>query len=695
MDRVLGLANGLAPFLVLMLSTSLLLSSCVSTAPTTGPSVTTTTTTTTTTITTTGTSTASSAATSNPGQPTSSPTSIESTKSALPVVNFPYPGPYQTVMMDGVEMRQGRFPIGKQGGSLVRSIVGSDVKTFNWWAAADTLSGELASLMFGATVGIDPFNGEVIPDMAESFKVDPDGVTYYTKLRKGLKWSDGKPITADDVAFTWNSIIAGGYGNSSSRDVRMVGGKFPTVTVVDEVTNKYVTPKPFAPFLRLLGVAIAPKHVIEPILKRKDGRQAFQAYLSPSTPSSSFVTSGPFVVKRYVPAQRVEFVPTKNFYEVNKDKQKLPYLESLIYLIVPDVNANLLKFKAKEIDNTVVRARDVAQLMTQQEKLNFKLYNVGPSVGTTFIMFNMNQRKNPKSNKPYVDPMKSVWFNDTNFRQAVNHVLNRDQMVANYFKGIGAPLFTAEPIASPYHNNNLSPFKQDYDYARGLLTKSGFKTGSTGELLDKNGKRVEFNLTTSSGGTFYETIGNMIVADLKRLGIKVNFQEIDGNVLLDKIESSLDWECVLMSLSPGDPLEPNDGANVYKSSGRMHLFDQRLQDDSGNIVVTDARPWEKRLDELFDTGATTLDKQKRHQIYDEYQKIIYDEAPFIYLVSPMTIIGNRNTIQNYQPTPLSQNGNGFHNLEEIWKGDTGGATETSGAASQTGGDSTQTGAPAQ
>ena len=137
-------------------------------------------------------------------------------------------------------MRLGRFPTGRFGGNLVRSIQGSDPDTFNFWTATDTDSRNIATLMFSSLINIDTFSGEMIPELAESFHLEPDGVTYYTKLRKGLKWSDGEPITAQDVAFTWNTLIAGGYGNSSWRDISTIDGKMPTVTVVDDLTNRYV-----------------------------------------------------------------------------------------------------------------------------------------------------------------------------------------------------------------------------------------------------------------------------------------------------------------------------------------------------------------------------------------------------------------------------------------------------------------------
>src|SRR5262249_45201100 len=90
---------------------------------------------------------------------------------ALPVVNPPYPGPYETKEINGVEYRQGRYPDGKFGGTLVRSIVAADPKTFNPWTAKDTTSGALSGLMFSGLVAVDPFTGDVIPDMVSKFTV--------------------------------------------------------------------------------------------------------------------------------------------------------------------------------------------------------------------------------------------------------------------------------------------------------------------------------------------------------------------------------------------------------------------------------------------------------------------------------------------------------------------------------------------
>jgi peptide/nickel transport system substrate-binding protein len=589
----------------------------------------------------------------------------------LPEFHATSPGDYTTATAGDAEMKVGRYPAGKYGGTLIRPIVGSDPKTFNYWQADDTNSRMIAGYMLGGLTTDDAYTGEVVPDLAESVIVQPDKVTYITKLKKGLKWSDGKPITSADVAYTWSTIINGGYGNSSLRDVTQIEGKSPTVTAVDDLTNKFVTPKPFVPFKRLLSIPIAPKHVFEPITNKPDGHQKFSQKWATTTDAAklaSFVTSGPFVISRFVPSQRVELVRTNNYYMLNKEGKRLPYLDKILFVFVPDPNVLLLKFRNKEIDVSTVRARDLQTLLADREKTNSQIYRLGPSLGSTFIMFNMNQRKNAKG-KPYVDPIRSKWFNDTNFRQAVNHAVNRDLIIANYFKGIAYPAFTSEPSTSLWINPNLTPFKPDKDYSANLLAKSGF-VKKAGLLYDKDGNKVEFDMVMAAGSPFYEACAQQLKQDLKNLGITVNYQALEFNSLINRMDGTKEWECAIFSLSGGDPLEPNSSSNVWRSNSRLHIFDLRFEPGKVNTVVPDARPWEREIDDIFTRGAQIFDPAERKKLYDRYQQIVYDEAPLIYLVTPTALLGARNTVGNYTPTQLSASvGDGLHNLDEIYKTD--------------------------
>jgi len=585
----------------------------------------------------------------------------------------PYPGDYKLVTLRDMdnqpeELWQGRGVIGQPGGTITASTFGSGPKTFNCWAASDAESGGIASLMYESLLDVDPWTGKFYPRLARTIDISPDKHDYTFTLRKGLKWSDGHPLTADDVVFTFGTLIARGFGNASARDILTVYGEYPSVKKIDDLTVKFHTKVPFAPFLSSLRIAIAPKHILEPITKQPMAN--FHSFWDINCDPRSIVVSGPFKLDRYVPAQRVELVRNPQYSMVDKLNHRLPYLDKFIVLIVPDQNTQLLKFYGDEIDLLdirSVRGGDTAQ-MKQKERLgNYKMYNLGPDDGTLFLMFNLNRRKNPKTGHYYIDPIKQSWFNNDYFRQAVSHAVDRKRLVNNILKGVGYELFTSESSASLYFNPNLKPYPQDLNLAAKLLEQGGFKK-SGDRLIDANGHPVEFTLYTNAGNTTRDAICVMIQDDLKKLGIKVNYQPIDFNILIDKVSESLDWEAVVMGLT-GSRLEPYDGANVWKSDGRLHMFDQRLPRLDGKITVNDARPWEREIDQCFDLSATTLDTTSRHKYFDRYQVITYEKQPFIYLFSNLDITAIRNRIGNYMPTPLgigSPPRGSLHNVEEIY-----------------------------
>ena len=565
------------------------------------------------------------------------------------------PYPIQTKTINGTDYLMSRSPAGKYGGTLVTSTIGEGPKTFNSWNSMDATSSQAADIMFDALVSTDPYTGEVYPKMAKSIKVLPDKKTYIIELRHGLKWSDGKPITADDVYFTWNTIIFGGFGNTSTRDAMYIGDELPKIEKIDKYTVKFTTPKPFSPFLRQLGVPIAPQHILEPVTKQ--GKRAFASFWSSNTKPSDFVTSGAFKLKEYVPAQRLVYERNPNYYMIDEKGQKLPYLDKYIILIVGDLNNELLKFKSKELDTVGLRGTNVSLFKEKEKFSDYKIYNLGPDTGTMYFAFNLNNRKNDKG-KFYVNPIKQKWFNDINFRHAVDYALDRENMVFNIASGVAAPLFTPEPLSSIYLNEQVAKgHPQDINKAKELLKKSGF-TWKKGKLYDKDGNKVEFDLYTNAGNTERESIGVMVKQDLEELGMTVNFKPIEFNTLVSKLVNTNDFDAVIMGFT-GSPLEPYGGKNVWYSNGTLHVFNMRKTPEENKKLFD----WEKQLNSLFDRASLELDFDKRKALYEQYQQLIYDEKPIIYLYSPIRISAIRNKFGNIYPTPL---GGVVHNIEEVY-----------------------------
>ena len=569
------------------------------------------------------------------------------------VVDANYPIP-KNVTINGVDYLQSQVEVGKFGGTFVSSTIGEGPKTFNPFNTKDNISAQMSEIMYDGLVTTDVVTGKTIPKLAKSFSVN--GKEYIVNLRHGLKWSDGKPITADDVVFTWQNIIFDGFGNTSTRDSVMIDGKLPTVEKIDDYTVKFVTPEPFAPFLRMLSSPIAPKHIFQPAVNL--GREYFDGFLSTNTNPKEFVTSGAFRLKEYVPAQRVVFERNPNYYEINKDGKKLPYLDKLVYLIVGDINNQVLKFEGGELDEISLQGANVARFKEMEKHSDFTVFNIGPDTGTMYLSMNMNNRKNEKG-KYYVDQKKQVWFQDKNFRQAVDYAIDRKNMVFNIANGLGYPLFTPETLNSIFLNKKLKPYDKNIEKSKELLKKSGFTWDKAGHLIDRFGNHVEFDLYTNAGNTEREAIGVMVKQDLEDLGMKVNFKPIEFNSLVNKLMASLDWDMVIMGFT-GSPLEPNGGKNVWLSDGTLHIFNQRLERDANSPRYA----FEKRIDYLYTQGALATKFEDRKKYYDEYQAIVYDEKPLIYIYSPIRIVALRKKFKNIYPTSL---GGVTHNIEEIYQ----------------------------
>lgn len=563
-----------------------------------------------------------------------------------------YPAKEKNVTINCVDYLQSQAPVGYFGGELIISTIGEGPKTFNPCNTKDSTSSSMAGLMYDGLVTTNPRTGEVEPQLAKSFTVD--GNDYLIHLRRGIQWTDGKPITADDVMYTYNDVVFKGLGNPSVMDAMKVDGKLPELVKIDDYTVKFTTPRPFAPFLRLLSYPIVPKHYFKPYSDKGDS--VFNAFLSPNTPPEEIISSGAFKLKEYVAAQRVVFERNPNYYKINLKDEKLPYLDKVVYMIVGDTNNEILKFEAKEIDVLGLRGSNVARYKIKEPQSDYIIYNLGPDTGTLFLVLNLNNRKD-KNCKPYVNPVKASWFANRDFRAAIDWAIDRKNMVQNIASGVAEPLFTAESLNSIYLNKYIKGHPKDKSVAEESLKKAGF-IKKNGILYDKNSNRVEFDLYTNAGVLEREALGVMIKQDLEDLGMKVNFKPLEFNSLVNKLTNTHDWDMAIMGLT-GSPLEPHDGKNVWTSSGSLHMFNQRPQ----GYCIDDRLSWEKELDEIFREGALKLTFEERKPLYDRYQTIIYDQKPIIYLYSPIRITAIRKKFKNIYPTALSGL---IYNLDEIY-----------------------------
>ncbi|MDE2223085.1 MAG: ABC transporter substrate-binding protein [Candidatus Omnitrophica bacterium] len=539
----------------------------------------------------------------------------------------------------------------RYGGSLVLAT-GSDPKTFNDIVSTDANSTAVTSLLFEGLTTADPFTLKVIPQLARSWEVSADGLVWTFHLRKDVKWFDGVPFTADDVVFTFNDLIYNPDIPSSSKDVLTIDGKPIKVQKIDAYTVRFTLPFKFAPFLRCLSQSIMPKHCLQQAVKDKK----FSFTWGIDTPPSQIIGTGPFMLSEYHPGERLVFKRNPHYWKKSPGGDALPYLDKIIYLIIPDPQAQLLKFIDGELDAISVSGADYPLLKPLEMRKNFHIYEAGPAYDSNFLVFNQDPGINPNTHKPFVDPVKLSWFKNLSFRQAVAHAVDKKKIIEIINNGFGSP---QNGPMSPSSGFFYDPDVKTYDYnlqeARSILKRAGFRYSADGRtLLDPQGHVVAFNFYTADSGTNGRPqIAAIIRADLQRLGMRVNLVPVEFNTLVNKLMSSFDWDMVMIGLTGG--VEPHFGQNVWYSSGGLHLWDPH--------EPKPATPWEARIDAIFDQGAQELDDNKRKALYDEWQRIVADELPVIYTVLGTDMFAVRNKFGNLKP---SANGGPFPKPEEVY-----------------------------
>ncbi len=540
----------------------------------------------------------------------------------------------------------------------------SEPKTFNPVTSQEATI--TFDLLFDGLISEHGITSELEPALAESWDVSDDNMQISITLREGLKWSDGEPFTADDIVFTYNDIYFNPKIPSGQRDILRIGesGAFPTVRKLDSRRVEFTVPEPFAPFLRYVGgLSILPKHALEPYVRETDadGNPRFLSAWGTDTPPADIVVSGPYRMTRYDTLQRITFERNPYYWKQDEAGTAQPYIDQFILQIVESTDASLLQFRSGGLDGISVSPENFGLLKREEERGDFTIYDAGPRPGTTFMSFNLN--KGSRNGKPLVDPVRSRWFNTKEFRQAVSYAIDRQTMINNIYQGLGEPQHSPISVQSPYYmtpEEGLKVYDYDLDQARELLQKAGFQYGVNNQLMDWDGNPVRFTLITNAGNTIREAMGSQIKRDLEKLGMRVDFQPIAFNTLVEKLTKYLDWDCFLLSLTGG--IEPNGGANVWLTNGSLHVFNQDPPDPENPIEGREIADWEQEISQLYIRAAQELDEAKRKALYVKTQQLTQEYLPFVYLVNQLSLSAVRNPVEGIEYSAL---GGALWNIEEL------------------------------
>jgi peptide/nickel transport system substrate-binding protein len=515
--------------------------------------------------------------------------------------------------------------IGRFGATLV-DAQSSEPRTFNPVIFTDTGTGGILGPVFDSLVETNYLTGDIEPALAESWTLSADRRTWTFTLRQGVQWSDGRPLTVDDVLFSLQAIFTDGV-QSTTRDVLTFDGRPVRWRRVDDRRVALTTDEPQGLFLRFVsGVVVIPRHKLGPALAR--GGQAFNTAWSLNTPPAEIVGTGPFIIQSYVIGQRVTYRRNPRFWHVDRAGSRLPYLDRYIVQFVANQDAERLKFLAREIDLYGARPREYGELKRGEAAGNYAVYDGPETFSMEYLVFNQNPRG--------LRPPKLTWFQDVRFRRAINHAIDRDAIVRQVYAGRATPAWSPVSVGDRrYHTPNVARYPFDLARAEALLREAGFRRQG-GVLRDAAGHAVEFDLATVAQNPDWQAVGNLVRQDLARLGIRAALVPEAFASLVTKLDNTFRWDTIIIGLT-GD-MEPGTARTYWMSSGALHDWNPRQS--------RPATPWEAEIDQIFERVAREFTPERRRPLYVRWQEIVAEQVPVLFFTNPKTQPAVRNTLGN-------------------------------------------------
>lgn len=526
---------------------------------------------------------------------------------------------------------------GELGGRLVVALR-SEPKTLNPILSVDATSREVIGALNADLIHINRETQRTEPALAKSWTISEDGKKYVLQLRRGLKFSDGAPFTADDVVFSFGLYLDEKL-HSPQRDLLAIDDKPIVVKKLSEYAVEFDLAKPYGPAERLFdGLAILPSHLLEK--SYHDGKLE-QAWGTTARPEE-FAGLGPFKLKSYVPGQQMILERNANYWKKDARGNALPYLAELTFVFVPTEDAQVVKFQSGETHLLERLNADNFTLLQRDAKAKEHcLRDLGPGLEFQFLVFNQNHMDAGKFREL---AEKQAWFRDLKFRQAVSLAMDRKGMARLVYAGKATPIWgNVTPGNKLWRDPNLPHPERSIEEARKVLQSGGYSWNSAGALLDPQKRPVTFTILVSSSNAQRSKLATLAQDDVKQLGMDVQVVPMEFRALVDRLLNTKDYEAVLMNLVNGD-VDPTPEMNLWLSSGETHLW---------NLGETKpATPWEAELDRLMEAQMTTNDAAERKKLYDRVQEIVAQNLPFIFLVSPNILVAAQSTVGNFCPAIL-------------------------------------------
>ena len=533
-------------------------------------------------------------------------------------------------------------PNPRMGGTLYLALTGSP-QSFNFYGTLDSNAYSVAGQMLTGLVEAHPVTSAIRPALAESWEVSKDNKEVTFHLRD-VKWSDGVPLTADDVIFTFEHFVMNPVARGNSVARFTIEAKPIEWVKVDDSTVKAILPAPYAAFFTVLSHAyIYPSHALESKIDKNRPDSVNDVWLT-NTPLNEIPANGPFMLSEYIIDQKVVMTKNPNYWKVDEYGNKLPYVDKIEYLVVSDAQVRLAKFMAGELDYMAVSGNDFP-ILKERELAGgpFRVFLAEPTQPTPspiHIAFNFDV-ENPK--------LREV-FRTTEFRQAMEYALDRERIIDEVYNGLavlgGVPVL---PSNKAFYNPKIEEIRRPFNLAEAarILDELGLKDiDGDGFREYPDGTKFEFVLTLQSSPQEYQDIAYIYSQDLQSIGVKVNLQILDSS-LTGQMFGAGSFEAGIRAF--GNQPDPQLRKAIWQPGTQLYYWHRTTRDPDTNLpIMENMLDWEKRVYELFEKGQVAMDPVERKSYYDEWQEIYAEYLPVIFVCKGMNLYAANKSLGNVE-----------------------------------------------
>ena len=498
---------------------------------------------------------------------------------------------------------QGRAPAGSAatatayGDIMVEGSIG-DASNLIPLLASDSTSHGIAGMIFNGLIKYDK-DLNIVGDLAESWEISKDGLVITFRLRKDVRWHDGRPFTAEDVLYTYQVTVDPKTPTAYAGDFL----KVKKAEVLDAHTFQATYDKPFAPALMSWSVGILPKHLLA-------GKE-----ITTSPLGRNPVGTGPYRFKEWVTGQKIVLVSNPDYFEGR------PYIDGYIMRIIPDTATMFLELRANGIDRMgLTPLQYTRQTENNLFKKNYNKFRY-LSFAYTYLGYNLT------------NPL----FADKRVRQAIAYAVNRKEIIDGVLLGLGKPATGPYKPGTWAYNPNVRQYPYDPKKAKALLTEAGWKDDNGDGIIEKDGRPFEFEIITNQGNEIRAKCAEIIQRRLAEVGIRLRIRVVEWAAFVNDFINKRKFDATILGWTI--PMEP-DLYDVWHSSktGPQELNFISYKNEEVDVLIVKARE--------------TFDQALRKRFYDRIQEILAEEQPYLFLYVPDALPIIHARIRGVETAPL-------------------------------------------